>query len=245
MSQPFYYVNVLEGILDNLRGMKTYAEIPYFVQQLQKIEAHAAGLQNQINALTFLYELFPLIDQGDFEAAGEVIEKHKETINRKENLGLTIRAEISLYLSIIQIGFRNYKSAQKILWKEIVRGNNIYILPVYRTIRLINLIAHYELGNTDIIAIESRSIKREISKAGKGYRVEHIILTFMTKEKRIMLPKDREKLQKKYDAILKDIREDVFEKQLLKSFDFTAWIESRIYRKPLSDILKARFSVNL
>src|SRR5690606_19542613 len=102
-------------------------------------------------------------------------EKYKDTVlARKENLSLVMRAEISLYLSLIHIGFRNFKMAQKTLLSEIVRGNNIYILPSYRTIRLVNLIIHYELDNSDIVHFESRSIKREISKVEKAYRVEHL-----------------------------------------------------------------------
>lgn len=238
INQPFYYVNVLEGILSNLRSMKIYLEMPYFIEQLKKIEVNSSNIQTQINALVFLYELFPFIDKGEFEKAKEITEKHKETINKKENLSLTIRAEISLYLAIIYIGFKNYRSAQKTLLHEIVRGNNIYILPFYRTIRLVNLITHYELDNMDIIQFESRSIKREISKTEKGYRVEHLMLSFLSKEKKIMLPRDRDKLWKKYAPILEDLRKDIYENQLLKSFDFTAWIESQICRRPLSEVLR-------
>ncbi|WP_367914775.1 hypothetical protein [Leadbetterella sp. DM7] len=240
-SQPFYYVSVLEGILDNLRSMKSYNEMPYFIGQLRNIRVNTEGLQNQINALTFLYELFPLLDRGDFEASKALTEKYKDTVlARKENLSLVMRAEISLYLSLIHIGFRNFKLAQKTLLSEIVRGNNIYILPSYRTIRLVNLIIHYELDNTDIVHFESRSIKREISKVEKAYRVEHLMLSFLGKEKKIRLPREREKLWKKYQPVLEELRSDVFENQLLKSFDFTAWVEASIKRVALGEVLRGR-----
>lgn len=238
LSQPFYYVNVIEGILENMRSMKTYAEMPYFIDKLKGLEVHSGSVQNQINALVFLYELFPLIDNGEFEKAKEITDKHKEIIQKKESLSLTIRAKISLYLAIIHIGFKNFKAAQKRLLKEIIRGNNIYILPFYRTIRLVNLIIHYELDNMDVVQFESRSIKREISKIEKGYRVEHLMLSFLGKEKKIMLPREREKLWKKYEPILQDLRKDIFENQLLKSFDFASWIESQIRRKSLAEVLK-------
>lgn len=237
LSQPFYYVNVLAGILDNLRSMKLYAEMPYFVKQLENIIPSSSGVQNEINAIIFLYQLFPFLDKGEFVEAQKVVDAHDDTIAKKESLGLHLRAEISLYLAVLNIGFKNYKMAQKTLINEIVRNTDVYILPFYRTIRLVNLITHYELGNLDVIHFESRSIKRTLKKSEKGYRVEHLMLSFLSKERNVMLAKERQKVWKKYELILLELRNDVFENQLLKSFDFTAWIEAKINRKSLSDVV--------
>jgi len=241
-SQPFYYVSVLEGILDNLRSIKSYDEMPYFIDRLRKIQPSTEGFQNQVAALIFLYELYPFIDTGDFISSRKLIDQHKDTLlSKMDSLSLTLRAEISLNISITHIGFRNFRAAQKTLLNEIIRGNKIYMLPLYRTIRLVNLIIHYELGNYDVIQFESRSIRREISKVEKAYRSERMMLSFLGKEKRISLPREREKTWKKTEPELTEIRGDIFENQLLKSFDFTAWIESQICRIPLSEVLKGRF----
>jgi hypothetical protein len=49
--------------------------------------------------------------------------------------------------------------------------------------------------------------------------------------------KDREKLWQQYRKEITLIRQDKYEKQLLKTFDFTAWIESRLTGTPLREIL--------
>jgi hypothetical protein len=36
------------------------------------------------------------------------------------------------------------------------------------------------------------------------------------------------------------IRQDVFEQQVLRIFDFTVWIESRIRRIPLDEVMKEK-----
>lgn len=56
-----------------------------------------------------------------------------------------------------------------------------------------------------------------------------------------MLQSEREKLWTKLEPELTDIQKDVFEKQLLVSFDFTAWIESQVRKIPLQDVLRNRF----
>ncbi len=239
---PFYYISTLEGILYNLRSIKRYDEMQFFIQKLKNIQVTSETLQVNINALIFLYELFPHLDKGDFHTSELVIQQHKEILLTKlEQLNLSRRAEISLYRSLVHIGYRKFKEADKTLISEIVRENKIYTLPLYRTIRLVDLIIHYELGNLDFIHFESRSIKRKIPTADKGYRVEKMMLRVLNKERKFMLQSEREKLWDKLQPELADIQKDVFERQLLVSFDFTAWIESQIRKTPLQDVLKSRF----
>jgi hypothetical protein len=239
---PFYYISTLEGILYNLRSIKRYDEMQFFIQKLKNIQVTSETLQININALIFLYELFPHLDKGDFHASDQVIQQHNDHLLTKlEQLNLSRRAEISLYRSLVYIGYRKFKEADKTLISEIVRENKIYTLPLYRTIRLVDLIIHYELGNFDFIHFESRSIKRKIPNVDKGYRVEKMMLRLLNKERKFMLQSEREKLWNKLEPELTDIQKDVFEKQLLVSFDFTAWIESQVRRIPLQDVLRSRF----
>lgn len=237
-SQPFYYVSVIEGILDNLRSIGRYEEMPYYLDRLRSLPVNTEGLQNQILALNFLYEIIPHLDKGQFTDAQALAEKHLPDLS--PSISLSTRAELSLYLSLIHLGTKNYKKAQKTLLNEIVRGNDIYILPVYRTLRLVHLIIHYHLGDTDLVHFEARSIRRDIAKAEKAYRVEQLILTYLSREKKILLSKEREKMWKKYEPLLEELRGDVYEKQLLKTFDFTAWLEADIRRVELREVMKER-----
>lgn len=49
---------------------------------------------------------------------------------------------------------------------------------------------------------------------------------------------DRERLWSQTEPELCDIRKDVYEMQLLKVFDFTAYVESKICRCPLSEAVR-------
>jgi hypothetical protein len=238
-NPPFYYVSVIEGILDNLRSMRNYGEMPYFIDRLRKISHPSAGFQTHISALIFLYELFPLLDRGEFEASMRLAEQYKDTVlSKTDQLVMLRRAEISLYISLIHIGLRAFKKAQKTLINEFVRDNSISSFPLYRTIRLVNLIIQYELDNLEFVTLESRSIKRNLSKSESAYRTEHLMLTFLNKSKHELFGSSaREKIWRKYEPEIMNIRKDIFEYQLFKSFDFTAWIESKLRKIPLSKVL--------
>ncbi|MDR2057224.1 MAG: hypothetical protein LBP83_02880 [Dysgonamonadaceae bacterium] len=241
-NPPFYYLYVLEGILDNLRSIKNYEKMTYFIEQLKNIRYYSSEFQANVKILIFLYELFPLLDKGDFKSSEQLLKQNNDAVLTKLNeLNLARQAEVSLYITLIYIGLHNFKTARKTLKNIMIRGKSFYDFPLYRTIRLVNLIIQYEIGNEDVIRFESRSIKRELEKIEKAYQVEHLMLNFLNKPIKGMLPHQKEKMWKKIEPELQNIRNDIYEKQLLKYFDFTAWMESIICKIPLQEVLGCRF----
>lgn len=239
-SPPVYYVQSLEGILESLRSIRNYESMPYFTSQLRKIESSSIDFDLNVACIIYLYELFPLLDNGEFDAAAELMEANRASIyNKYQSFSLARQAEICLYTALIYFGNRQYSKAHKFLSQIIVRGKSYYYLPLYRTIRLVNLMILYKLGDFDRIHYEIRSLKRDLSGSAKGYRIEKILLKFLLKE----LPapyKKREMLWKKYNAEFKALEHDVFEQQVLHIFDFTAWVEAIIRQVKLSQIIKNR-----
>jgi hypothetical protein len=239
-NPPFYYVSMIEGILNNLRSIGNYGEMIYFIKQLKQIRHPSIGFQTHVTALIFLYELFPLLDNGDFSASLKLAEHYrKNVLENTDRLSVMQRAEISFYLSLIYIGLQDYKKAQYTLINEIVRGNSFYSLPLYRSIRLVYLIIHYELGHQDVISIESRSFKRELSKTKNAYHVERLMLNFLNKGKMMLFSAaKRKKLLLDMEPQFADIKDNIFEKQILIKFDFLAWMTSKLHQIPLSEALR-------
>lgn len=227
-TPPIYYVQSLEGILESLRSIRDYGSMQYFTGQLRKIESNSLDFDLNVSCIIYLYELFPLLDNGDYEAAARLMEANRGNIYNKYHLfSLARQAEIALYTALIFFGNRQYQKAHKTLSQIIIRGKNYYDLPLYRTIRLVNLMILYKLNDPDLIAYEARSIKREISGSGKGYRIEKILLRFLLRELPANL-KMRELLWKKYDAEFKALENDVFEQQVLHIFNFTKWVQDEL-----------------
>lgn len=238
-TPPVYYVQSLEGILESLRSIRNYESMHYFTAQLRKIESNSTDFDLNVSSIIYLYELFPLLDKGEFEAAALHMEANRANIyHRFHNFSMARQAEICLYTTLIYFGNRQYAKAHKFLSQIIIRGKSYYYLPLYRTIRLVNLMILYKVGDFELIHYEIRSMKRDLSGSIKGYRIEKILLKFLLKE----LPspyKKRELLWKKYHAEFKALEHDVFEQQVLHIFNFTAWVEAIITQRPLAEVLSA------
>jgi hypothetical protein len=235
---PFYYVLTLEGILDSLRSLHQYEGMTYFIAQLKKLNTPSINFNANVTCLVFLYELFPFLDKGDFAAGDLLLKTYGESLLKKVHLlSLARNAELTLYLALLQFGLKEFRKAQKTLSKIMTTSKGFANLLLYRTIRLVNLMIMYELREFELIKLETRTFKRDMQATGKEYKMERRILSFVNKPSLPISAFKRklmwEKTQKEFDQI----HHDVYEQQTLRLFDFSAWIESKIRKIPLSYVL--------
>jgi hypothetical protein len=242
-NPPIYYLLTLQGVLESLRRIRNYDGMKIFVERLKKLNSRSLNFNTNIQCLIFLNELFPKLDQGDFKASLELMHDYQESLYTKSNLiSLSLQAELSLYSALIMLGNKDFKAAYKFIGKIILKGKNYNDLPLYRTIRLVNLMILYELKSFDLILNESRSIGRELRNSDRAFRIEKFMLKFLNQRDIPLIQKQRDKLWEKTAPTIDSIRNDIFEQQLLKIFDFTAWIEAHIIKVPLGEVLAGRNS---
>ena len=241
-NPPIYYLQTVEGVLDSLRGIRNYEGMKYFVEQLDKLESQSINFKENVNSLIFLYDLFPSLDRGDFAASMAHLNGNMKTLfNKLQLLSLNRQAELFLYASLVYFTNRKYKEAHRYINRIILlQGKELYYLPLYRTIRLANLMILYELKDFDLIKYETRSFKREIKTAEKGYNIEKTMLRFLNNRNIIYKKGKRDAIWEEISAELEANINDVFEHQVLKIFDFTAWMESKITKIPLAKIMALR-----
>jgi hypothetical protein len=240
-NPPIYYLLTIEGVLDSLRSIRNYEGMTYFIEQLKKMESPSVNFNANVKCLIFLYELFPFLDNGDFLASTTLLEQNQENLYNKMNLlNLTRQAELSLYAALIYFGKKDYKKAHKYLSMIMLKGKNYYYMPLYRTIRLVNLMILYELGDFNLISYETRSIKREMKDYDKGYQMEKTMLNFLNKQNIPATQRKREIVWAKVSGEMELLRHDIYEQQVLRIFDFTAWIECKTRKIPLEEIMQTK-----
>jgi hypothetical protein len=235
---PIYYLFTLEGVLDTLRGLRNYEGMAYFVEKLKKLQGSHQYFNLRIQCNIFIYELCPLLDNGDFISSYEKIKlSSKDLLKNEQLLSLSQNAELKLHISLIHFGLGDFVKAQKILNKIIFASKDFTQLPLYRTIRLVNLMILYEMKDFEFIKYESRTLNREIQMAKKSYNIEREVIKFVNKSNLPYLNSKRLKLWAEKEEKFKLISEDIYEQQTLKYFNFLIWIESKIKRVKLAQLL--------
>ncbi len=239
---PFDYLSAMEGILDSLHTIKRYSEMHFFLDKLKNLQNHSVYFHVMIERVIFIYKLVAFIDVGNFEEAIVLKEKFDTSLFRKIHLlDLNKQADVFLYTALIYLGAGNTSKAHFYLNKILLESKLFYSLPVYRTFRLLHLLVHFELGNHDYIEYETRSIKRGlVSTKNESYLLEKIVFRFVTQASKAIETQSKHKLWARIKKDIEAIQHNKYEVQILKIFDFGAWIETKLCKKSFDEILNEK-----
>ncbi len=237
-NPPIYYLNTLEGVLDNLRTIKKYEAMDYFICKLENLQNPSLYFKMQVKFIAFFYRTVPFIDGGKYTVAKQMLIDIKSELFSNINLLTPLRKfQLLLNSSIIYLGSNDLSTARKYITQITGEKDNIS-KPLLRTTRLINLIIMYELHEFDFIDYEIRSLKREIKNSENAYQIEQILIKVLNYFINNYPKKVDKKVCEKIELSLNSLYDNRFELQVLRIFDFGAWIKSKICNQPLSQVFR-------
>lgn len=224
---PLDYLSSLNGILDSLHMLNNYEEISFYIEKVKLLDqpVYPEYFRYQARKAVATYDLVILLGKKKFTEAIEYIQSFESNLLKAYNMVDEERQwELYFYCSLAYFCIGDLKKAHKYI-SEVMRDQKLHPqLMISKAIRLLNIIIHYEKGDTEYLEYEIRSYKRVFSKHGKLLRSEILIL------KIIDLFPDRKKnkrtaaQQTKMTKEISLLKTDRYENQLLKYFDFTEWI---------------------
>ncbi len=107
--------------------------------------------------------------------------------------------------------------------------------------RLLHLIAHYELGNEEILDSLIKSVYRFMAKMQNLSVVEEEIFKFIRKSFHLSVKTVKPELEKLL-VKLKTLESNRFETRAFMYLDIISWLESKLENIPVQDILKRKFA---
>jgi len=106
--------------------------------------------------------------------------------------------------------------------------------------RLQHLLAHYELGNYELLEYLSRSVYRFMEKMQNLTLLEEEILRFLRRAFNIPSYKTKDELEKFLQQI-KGFEKNRLQTRVFVYLDIISWVESKVYDKPVSEIIKQKY----
>jgi tetratricopeptide (TPR) repeat protein len=106
--------------------------------------------------------------------------------------------------------------------------------------RLMHLMAHYELGNYDLMEYLSKSVYRFMSKKENLTIIEEEIFKFLRKTFHLDRSKVQAELVKFLDRI-KGLEKNRHETRAFAYLDIISWVEGKVYRKTMGEILQEKY----
>ncbi len=106
--------------------------------------------------------------------------------------------------------------------------------------RLLHLMAHYELGNDEIIESLIKSVYRFMAKMKNLTVVEEEMFRFLRRSFRVSPGELKPELEKLLNNI-KHLEKNSFETRSFAYLDLISWVESKVYGKSMSAVIQDKY----
>lgn len=240
-----HYIKGLHNLLNAHFGLRNYHRFNETLQEFQEFSTSDLVEQTENNRIqSFVYLNIALINKHFME--GTFTEGLPLAAFIDEKL-----EEYSLYLDRHRVLVFHYKIASlyfgsgdfekaidhlnKIInWKMDLRTD----LQCYS--RLLHLIAHYELGNYQLVEYLARSVFRFMAKMEHLSIVEEEILEFLRKSFRISSSELKDAFRNLL-ARLKEQENNPLETRAFSYLDIISWLESKISGVAVKDVIRKKY----
>lgn len=229
-NPPADYFSSLEGILDSLRAIKRYDEMPFYIEKIRLIDlpAYPEFFRLQLRRTINIYQINILIATSKFVEAAAFIKNIAPSLLKANNISNDEKQiELLFYCGLAYYQLKNFKKANQYLNEIILVGKISFQSIAYKVSRLLGLLIYYEDNNIEYLQYAMRSYRRSPGNKEKLLKTETLIfktLTFHPDKNNYV---KNEMMWNKLLPLISAIEKDKYEMQLGKYFDFTGWIKTK------------------
>ena len=239
------YIKGFHNLLNahfNLRNYSGFEKTLLMLEDFSKSDVVKLNDNNKIQVFVYLYiaKINQHFLEGTFQDGLKIVPEIIRQLKEYE-LYLDQHRTLIFYYKIASLyfGAGDFDSAidylNKIInWKVTLRND----LQCYA--RLLHLIAHYELGNFQLLEYLIKSVYRFMAKMQNLSLVEEEIFKFLRRSFYL----STRKLKPEFEKLLNTIRQfetSKFETRAFAYLDIISWLESKVTDKPVYQIIREKY----
>jgi len=239
------YIKGLHNLITSLFDLRNVDKFKETIAVLERVMDTPIVANNQNNKIqSFVYLYIAKINQhfleGSFSEGLAMVPTMEEKLKEIEMYMDSHRVLVFYYkIACLYFGAGQADKAIDYLnriinWKLNLRDD----LQCYA--RLLHLIAHYELGNMEIVNYLSKSVYRFMSKMNNLGAVEEVLFNFIRKS----IQSGGEINQSFQDLLntLQPLEKNKLESRAFMYLDIISWLESRIQGKDVQSVIREKFN---
>jgi len=254
MIETAQYIKALHNLISahfDLRNVQKLKDTIALLEQFSKEPIVLNNKNNQIQCFVYIYiaKINQHFLEGSFSEGLDMIPTMEEQLKEIEPF-IDSHRVLVFYYKIACLYFGAGESAKaidylnKIInWKLNLRDD----LQCYA--RLLHLIAHYELGNMEVVNYLSKSVYRFMGKMDNLSTVEEILFNFLKKSiqkygRAGVAGMNKEELKQAFEELLillRPLQQNKLESRAFMYLDIISWLESRIQEKDVQSIIREKF----
>ncbi len=240
-----HYIKGIHTLLNALFNLRHYEMFQQVLKRFEKFAATpSSNTHDNFRVHTFIYISAAKVNwhlmTGTFSKGLELVPGIEAGLKEYSVYVDMHRILVFNYkFAVLYFGSGDYETCIDYLQRIIHEHGNLRIdLQCYA--RLLHLMAHYELGNDEIIESLTRSVYRFMAKMKNFSVVEEEIFKFIRNSLKVSTREMKPQLET-FLSRIKHLEKNRFETRAFAYLDVISWIESKVYRKPMSVIIYEKY----
>lgn len=242
-EKPKMYIAALNNVLLSQIHLHRYTNFEKTLLKLRSVPVKSPAIEANVFVSSHIFEMVMYLDSGEFsrsiatrESILEGLKKYHDKINVIEEITLLYNIFYSYF------GTGEYNKALAVINKLLNEYHKDLRYDIQSAVRILNLILHYELGNSRLLEYNAISAYRFLYKSKRLYKLENIVLDFIKKKMHhIYTPKDEVEAFVELRNEFLTLIDDPYEKKAFEYFDYISWFDSRIEKRTFEEIVKEKF----
>ena len=242
---PVFYLKGNHYLLESLFYIKHEVKFKEVLLQLEQDIEHGIIPQNDnTSVLSFLYVYMNKLNYhfltGTFSEGLYLVDEVNEKITVFENR-IDQHHVMIFYYKIASLYFGTGDNKNCILYlQKIINDKSLKVREDLLCFsRILNLVAHYELGLDYHLETQLKSTYKYLLKMDDLHEVQKEMITFL-KGLGDIYPHQIKNAFKELHAKLKPFEDDPYERRAFLYLDVLSWLESNIENKPVAEIIQAK-----
>jgi tetratricopeptide (TPR) repeat protein len=242
-EKPKMYIAALNNVLLSQIHLHSYKNFDKTLEKLRSIPLKSVNIEANRFVSSYIFEMVMYLDTGEFtksvtirENVLEGLKKYHDKINAIEEITLLYNLFYSYF------GTGEFSKALGIINKLLNEYQKELRYDIQSAVRILNLILHYELGNSRLLEYNAVSAYRFLYKSKRLYKLENIVLNYIRKKMHhIYTPKDEVEAFIELRREFMELIDDPYEKKAFEYFDYISWFDSRIEKRSFEEIVKEKY----
>ena len=238
------YLKGIHNLLLSLIHIRHHAKYSEVLSLLENVDVTKYNSRNVL-LLKDLYLYTALIDkyywEGTFDEGLEIVPKVEafigNAINRIEDQRVVV---LNYKIACLYFGAGRNKEAIRYLNRVIQNRDQSYREDIQCFARILNLIAHFELGNDDLVEYQIKSVYRFLIKMNDLHGVQIEILNFLRKLTSSSFSSMDTAFQDLLDKLIL-LSGEKFEKRPFLYLDIISWLEAKIKKSNVQKVIRDKF----
>ncbi|MEO1258081.1 MAG: hypothetical protein AAFZ15_04765 [Bacteroidota bacterium] len=240
------YIKGLHHLINSLFHNLHYDRFLIALKEFEKVPLHINFKNNaNVESLFHQYRFLHLINkhylEGTFSEGVAIIPELAKLLNTNKYNWDEYRILVFNYrIACLYFGDEDYDNAIDYLNKIINEKVTSYRSDIQCFARILCLLAHFELGNRNLVEYQIRSVYRFLLRVEEMQAVQQAIFNFLKRTQKTM-PSELNNEFKKLHAELLPLEKMHFESRPFLYLDIISWLEGKMYGTTIQQEIRKKF----